>query len=97
MAKFITVSDYEMINGEHIVGFRLDPVGEGEDPKINGKVSITIGLTNNTCVTIYDYRNIKRFFKDMFYQFPECFQPDEYAKIYEKFLIMIGEKEERND
>ena len=95
MAKFITINDYEMLNAEHIVGFRLNPARDGEDPKINGKVSITISLINNTCVTMYDYRRIKRFFSDMFYLIPECTQPEAYSKMYEEFLIMIGEKEDK--
>ena len=91
MANFITVSDYEMINADHIIGFRLNPAEIDEDPKINGNVSLTVSLFNNTCVTIYDYRNIKRFFDELFYHFPPCSQPDTYAEIYGKFLKMTNE------
>ena len=94
MAKFVTTSDYEMINAEQIVGIRLN-APDGADKKINGTVSITISLTNNTNVTIYDYRNIKKFFNDLRYHFHECYKPDTYDDIYKKFLIMIGEIEDK--
>lgn len=95
MANFVTVSDYEIANAEQIVGIRLNIPEDGEDPKINGKVSITISLTNNTCITIYDYRNIKKFFEDLRYHYYELTQPEAYDKMYHKFLKLIrGEKDE---
>lgn len=97
MAKFIAIEEYEMINAEHIVGLGLNPAEGNRDPKINGVVSLTISLTNNVCVTIYDYRNIKRFFEDLFYHFPACSQPDTYAKIYRTFLKMINEENENGE
>lgn len=89
MAKFVTVSDYEIINAEQLVGIRLNIPEDNENLQINGRVSITIGLTNNTCITIYDYRNIKRFFSDLRYHFYEGMQPDTYDKMYHKFLEII--------
>lgn len=92
MASFVTVSDYEIANAEQIVGIKLNIPEDNEDLKINGRVSITISLTNNTIITIYDYRNIKKFFHDLRYHFYEGEQPETYDKIYHKFLELIGEK-----
>ena len=92
MANFVTVSDYEMVNAEQIVGIRLNIPEDGEDSTINGRVSISISLTNDTCVTIYDYRIIKKFFTDLRYHFYESNQPDTYDKMYHKFLELIGEE-----
>lgn len=94
MANFITVSDYEMFNADYIIGFKLNPAEGNRDPKINGNVSLTVSLFNNTCITIYDYRNIERFFQELFYHFPPHSQPDTYAEIYEKFFKMTNEGEE---
>lgn len=91
MAKFVTVSDYEIANAELIVGISLNIPEDNENLEINGRVSITISLTNNTCITIYDYRNIKKFFNDLQYHFYEGDQPDTYRKMYQKFLMLIGE------
>lgn len=93
MAKFVTVSDYEIANAEQIVGIKLNIPEDNENLEINGRVSITISLTNNTIITIYDYRNIKRFFDDLRYNFYEGDQPDTYRKMYQKFLTLIGEAE----
>lgn len=97
MANFITVNDYEMLNADYIIGFRLNPADGGKDPKINGNVSLTVSLFNNTCVTIYDYRNIYRFFEELFYHFNPGEQPDTYYEIYEKFLKMTNYEEEQNE
>ena len=93
MASFVSVSDYEIANAEQIVGIRLN-IPDDEDLKINGRVSITISLTNNVCITIYDYRNIKKFFRELRFHFYEGEQPETYDKIYHKFLILIGEENE---
>lgn len=97
MASFVTVSDYEMINAEHIVGLGLNIPEDNENLQINGRVSLTISLTNNTCITISDYRTIKRFFSDLRYHFYEGMQPDTYDKMYRKFLEIVEDKGDNND
>lgn len=95
MANFVTVNDYEMVNAEHIVGFKLDFIDPEISPSIrlkNPDISLTISLVNGTTFTMCSKNRIKRFFEDLRWHFGEISQPSTYDDIYKKYLNLIGEE-----
>ena len=76
MANFIQVGENEFINGEHLVSFKL--IYDTPD----GGLGLTICLSDNRCITIYDIHIIHRFFEDLTYHYSFFKQPDAYGKTY---------------